>query len=210
MSVVVGLALDEDRSCAEREAAWMGMFALSVRSGVHGLVSSLPFLEMGYEPTIGGLYDGRLDGTEGVAVGAAFLFAQVAGQDCVGKFDVHSAQLQLERQKYTSKVAILMQFPKQRGHKVDRWKQLMPVVIECTRNDNLALASGACSLMTMLLMASSLFAEFVCESFEAPRVCLDLLHRVALPCASASWWKERSTAGPWGPGWIRMTRTFTQ
>eukprot|EP01048_Picozoa_sp_COSAG05_P023893 COSAG05_NODE_5377_length_1193_cov_1.698355_1_plen_219_part_00 len=37
MSVVAGLAVDEGGSCAEREAAWMGLFALGFRNGEVGL-----------------------------------------------------------------------------------------------------------------------------------------------------------------------------
>ena len=184
MSVVAGLAVDEGGSCAERETAWMGLFALGFRNGEIGLCVQAQ--ADGHVPLFDAVYQGLLDDREGVSLAAASGSIFVLCYESVPKLDPGSVRNSLDTAlaKYLSVVA-------KSSCTAARYRHLLPLLIERMQDEDLIMAAGA-SVFSTYTMVDPRVAEVFIAS-DAVHTMLKLLYRVKQPsCAPASWWNARS------------------
>eukprot|EP01047_Picozoa_sp_COSAG01_P013145 COSAG01_NODE_610_length_14860_cov_222.563647_4_plen_1950_part_00 len=195
-AISVETALDVSRDCAERLAATMSVFALTLRNGAAPTIEMIgKFYLEGIAAVCKPIFTGELSGREGVELLAAFWcvtsYASYFGT--VGETAALRGEAEKQNLIAASKVSRL-------DCTRARYAELLPTLLELSEHQDIALASGTLMAIAGPIIASgAVCAPVIAASREYPDLVgaatLALIRRIdgtRQLRRPAAWWKERS------------------
>eukprot|EP01048_Picozoa_sp_COSAG05_P005418 COSAG05_NODE_321_length_11453_cov_62.107539_2_plen_2300_part_00 len=192
--VLVGLVLDNPLKWSSEEqcAMWMSLFALALRNCNEMAMVHVIYriCTQAWPAMVAAVYSGTLRGREGVAV-----------WNCCSAIDMLSVEMSQQskdlaaRDVMTKALKVGVKEVMQRSCTAARYGELLPLLIDQTADDDIALASGAgLGIMVPLMTSSVECASVAIASQRLPDAALAMMRRASggqLRRPSA-WWKERS------------------
>ena len=191
----IGVTSDASRSsCAEREAAFLGIFAVALRNPATS-AWAIRDISMEHFYTIAeDLHWGRLDGREGVRILAAAGSVSCVTIDVIGKSDDAAIRAPLEDAVMKGwKTAMKMPYATTK----QRFEELRPHLLQgLADNDDIELAAGVGAVINSMLYLKdhdNVIDAVTVQASLLPQAALALHRRVTGGAfAPLEWWKARA------------------
>eukprot|EP01048_Picozoa_sp_COSAG05_P017961 COSAG05_NODE_2544_length_2925_cov_2.423213_2_plen_719_part_01 len=190
VSLVIEMGVDGDRGDGERTAGWMSAFVLCFRNCGSAEVRGQFSEGSTFVRCVGRLYEdvynGRLNGREGLGVWSSHAVQLFMLQEFLGKF-ASADRGPLEKAFSTVMSQVLT-----RKCSVARLQEMTPVLMDTIgSSDDMVVAACTLSLFGIMTCSSSALVPVLMSS-GVPHAVWEMQCRIVRPGQPASWWKERA------------------